>query len=79
MHMNTEAAFQELMQLPPSVQQEVFDFIAFLRQRYQESEAAVDSHASDIVSHPFIGLWKDRDDMIDAAAWVRATRVTEWS
>lgn len=27
---------------------------------------------------PFIGLWKDREDMQDSSQWVRTTRQREW-
>ena len=26
----------------------------------------------------FVGMWKDRDDMADSAAWVRQRREAEW-
>lgn len=27
---------------------------------------------------PFIGMWRDRDDMRDSSDWVRKTRNSEW-
>jgi flagellar motility protein MotE (MotC chaperone) len=28
---------------------------------------------------PAVGMWKDREDMKDSAAWVRKLRQSEWS
>jgi hypothetical protein len=28
---------------------------------------------------PFIGMWRDRNDLKGSSAWVRKTRQTEWS
>jgi hypothetical protein len=27
---------------------------------------------------PFIGMWRDREDMADSSEWVRTTRQLEW-
>lgn len=29
-------------------------------------------------NHPAIGLWKDREEMQDSAAWVRELRCQQW-
>jgi AbrB family looped-hinge helix DNA binding protein len=28
---------------------------------------------------PFVGMWRDREDMTDSSEWVRATRQREWT
>ena len=28
---------------------------------------------------PFVGMWRDREDMADISEWVRATRQREWT
>jgi AbrB family looped-hinge helix DNA binding protein len=28
---------------------------------------------------PFVGMWKDREDMADSTEWVRQTRQREWT
>ena len=29
-------------------------------------------------AEPFVGMWRDREDMADSSEWVRATRQREW-
>ncbi len=31
-----------------------------------------------IGNEPFVGMWKDRDDLQDTSSWVRALREREW-
>lgn len=38
---------------------------------------AEDDVYSDLESEGFIGMWRDRDDMKDSAAWVRGARQSE--
>jgi AbrB family looped-hinge helix DNA binding protein len=28
---------------------------------------------------PFVGMWRDREDMTDSSEWVRTTRQREWT
>ncbi len=28
---------------------------------------------------PFVGMWRDREDLVDSSAWVRTTRQREWT
>lgn len=65
----------ELASLPPEAQQQVADFVDFLKTRYAEMESKDKSDFSDA---PFIGMWRDRDDMRDSASWVRNLRKSEW-
>ncbi len=64
--------------LPQDAQKQVLDFIAFLQKRYKPVEAKKFSKRNDISEEPFIGIWKDREDMGDSSAWVRNMRRTEW-
>ena len=32
----------------------------------------------DFVNQPFIGMWKDREDLADSSKWVRQLRQNEW-
>ncbi len=34
--------------------------------------------AETLREEPFVGIWKDRDDLSDATAWVRRLREQEW-
>jgi hypothetical protein len=40
-----------------------------------EPTAAPSRQATELLSHPAIGMWKDRKDMADSAAWVDAQRL----
>ena len=32
-----------------------------------------------IETEPFIGMWRDREEMADGTAWVRRLRACQWS
>ena len=34
--------------------------------------------ATELADEPFIGMWRDREDMQDSSAWVRRVRESEW-
>ncbi len=74
-------ALARATQLPPEKQAEIADFVEFLLVR-TNTETAFDSHvaaASDsLKGDPFIGLWADRPEMADSAAYIRQLRRNEW-
>ena len=37
------------------------------------------SNTSDFTNEPFVGMWKDREDVADSANWVRKLRQSEWN
>jgi hypothetical protein len=76
--MNIEAIMKRIGELPPEGQQEAADFIQFLWNKYAIPDAAVgpDENAEDEVS--FFGMWANREDMADSAAWVKELRRREW-
>ncbi len=76
--MQLEKTWQEFITLPPDAQREVADFIAFLKQRYQQAVPEVEPAQQDLQEEPFIGIWKDREDMQDSTQWVRSHRQQEW-
>ena len=75
--MEQDKIINELTNLPPEAQRQVFDFIAFLKTRYKPTSAQMPKVA-DWSKEPFVGIWKDRGDMSDSVAWVRQTRRTQW-
>lgn len=89
----TEAiAIAKLKTLTLQHQQEVLDFIEFLKtkEQRQASEATqsvsgdaskqIDPEAAtDWQAEPFFGIWRDQEDMKDSTAWVRQLRQEQWN
>ena len=76
--MKQEEVLREVTALPPELQQQVLDFIAFLRARYVPSRAGRIARRTKLADEPFIGTWRDREDLEDSTAWVRNIRQREW-
>jgi len=75
---NQESILRDLMALPPEAQKMVVDYIAYLRLHYTRVPQEATDTLPDLQDEPFIGLWRDRTDMTDSEAWVRAIRTREW-
>jgi len=73
-----ERVWREYTALPPELQQQVADFIAFLRTRYVPPRAAKTAKRTKLADEPFIGMWRNRKDMQDSHGWVRGIRQSEW-
>lgn len=73
-----DKVLRDFSSLPADAQRQVADFIAFLQQRYGRSPASRPQNG-DWESEPFVGMWRDREDLQDSTEWVRATRRQEWS
>ena len=76
--MEQEKIVNEISNLPREAQQQVVDFIAFLKTRYRRSREEKRSGRRNLVNEPFIGIWKDREDMKDSGMWLRNVRKKEW-
>ena len=77
--MQPEKIFDDISNLPPEAQRQVVEFIAFLRSRYKRSDEEKQIRQTNIVNEPFIGIWKDREDMNNSSTWLRNLRESEWS
>ena len=77
---NMEAAniVREIASLPPEAQRQVIDFIAFLKARYPTTQPVRKTRRIKLADEPFIGMWRDREDMQDSTAWVQSLRQREW-
>jgi hypothetical protein len=73
-----EKVWRDFNSLPAEAQRQVADFIAFLLQRYQRPPAGK-REPGDWEREPFVGMWRDREEMRDSTAWVRRTRQQEWT
>jgi len=69
---------REIETLPPEAQKQVLDFVAFLKARYPSTQPTKSARRTRLSAEPFIGMWKDREDMRDSLAWVRGLRQREW-
>ncbi len=81
MSMNMEKILQDIEALPPAAQQEVLDFVASLKSRYESPKPAFGNtgeRETPLESEPFVGMWRDRSDMADSVQWVRELRRREW-
>lgn len=80
--MKTENIIHEITTLPPEIQQQVFDFVVFLKNRHLPSQSLfkVDQIKKQIKlrDEPFIGMWQNREDIQDSTQWVRKLRQQEW-
>jgi hypothetical protein len=76
--MEQEHVWREFLALPPEAQQQVADFIAFLRTHSGSAPFGEAASPSDWVDEPFVGMWREREDMQDSSGWVRLVREHEW-
>ncbi|MBE9229685.1 DUF2281 domain-containing protein [Phormidium sp. LEGE 05292] len=70
-----EAILEKVRVLPPEKQQEVLDFAEFLAQKIEVTNSSIKGSFQD---EPFVGIWREREEMSDSSAWVRRTRQQEW-
>jgi hypothetical protein len=76
--MTQQQFIDEYGSLPAEAQRQVVDFVAFLRQRYTAAPSMPQARTADLETEPFIGMWRNRQDLEDSTTWVRNTRKAEW-
>jgi len=76
--MEQEKIVNDISKLPPEAQQQITDFIAFMKARYKKSRKKKQTIRTNLVDEPFIGIWKDRENMKNSGVWLRNIRKTEW-
>lgn len=67
-----------LTNLPHEAQQQVVDFIDFLQMRYNKNVKNYKLKQVSLTDEPFVGIWKNKNDMKDSNKWVRNLRESEW-
>lgn len=75
--MNATMIAKAIGRLPEEEQREVFDFVGFLCSRHSPRATTGRKRGNPSMA-PFVGMWRDRVDMTDSTAWVRAQRRTGW-
>lgn len=68
----------EYAALPAEARHQVADFIAFLQQRYKANQISQKARHVDLAHEPFIGMWRNRQELSNSSSWVRNTRKSEW-
>ena len=76
--MEPEKLLRELASLPPEGRRQVAKLVASLKKRYAQAGPRRKSKLPPLRQEKFIGMWKDREDLADSNAWVRAVRKNEW-
>ena len=76
--MREEKIWREYTALPPELQKQAADFITFLRTRYAPPRGGKITKRTKLANEPFIGMWRNREDLQDSSAWVRNVRQREW-
>ena len=76
--MTNQEILDELLVLPDEAQSQVVSLISFLKQKHIYSEPLSALPNSDLINDPFIGMWRDRQDL-ESNTWVRNLRENEWS
>lgn len=56
----------------------VVDFVTFLKNCNPKTVPAEKKRKIKLADEPFIGMWRDREDMRDSTGWVRDLRRREW-
>ncbi len=77
--MDQTTLWREYAALPAEGQQAVDQLIAALTEQYAEGQGTRAQDKVALADEPFVGMWRDREDMADSSAWVRSTRVREWT
>jgi hypothetical protein len=50
-----------------------------LEKKLQVQTSSTEIDQSNFRDEPFVGMWKDREDMEDSSQWVRQLRQQEWT
>lgn len=75
--MDKDTLWRKYTALPVGAQQLVAEFIAFLAAR-EKQRAREKKPTGELIDDPIVGMWRDREDLADSRAWVRAVREREW-
>lgn len=83
--MTRDMFWKQFSALPPTSKKLVEELVSALGTSTAESPTAASTAltvkplSKKRTSQPFVGMWRDRDEMADSAAWVRNQRQQEWN
>lgn len=73
-----KAFFNKFEKIPSEAQKEVIELVQFLYDQYIRSYQK-ESPKKPISESPFVGMWKDRSDLVDSTGWVKQQRRIQWT
>jgi len=76
--MDAQAILEQISKLPPEYQERVARYVTSLTSQVSRSAKKAPQQPKRLADEPFVGMWKDRDDMADSTRWVRNLRRQEW-
>lgn len=77
--MDRDALWRDFEALAPEAQRRVMELIAALRAGTDARGEADEARGEPLAEEPFVGIWRNRDDMQDSTRWVRGVREREWA
>lgn len=77
MQLDRETLWNQYSTLSEEAQRQLSDFLDFLANRHPKAKTTY--KRPPLEEEPAIGMWADREDMQDSAAWVRSLREKEWT
>ena len=69
--------WEQFEQLEPDAQRQVEALIVRLVIKHFNKSSNTEPEIA-LEDEPFIGMWRDRQDMADSTAWVRQVRTEQW-
>jgi hypothetical protein len=69
---------RQLATLPPEALRLVAEYVGAISKQYTVPVKPAQPARANFRDEPFIGMWADRADMEDSAAYVRRLRQEEW-
>ena len=77
--MTNEELVKEIGLLPIDVRRRIEKIIADARKQNETATTKKSVSKTPLSEHPFVGMWKDREDMKEGgAAWIRKLRREQW-
>ena len=82
--MTRDIFWKQFSALPPTSKKLVEELVSALGAGVDESASTslatlTKPRSKKLSSQPFVGMWRDREEMTDSTAWVRHQRQQEWS
>ena len=77
--MDQATLWREYAALPVEARREVDQLIEALAKRHAAAQVASTGDKQPLSEDPFVGMWRDREDLADSGTWVRSLRVREWT